>query len=410
MTKLVLDPNTIKLLFRPTRFFPRASKRLIKISALTGIVVVSLIWSPTHVSYISSACSCGGGGGGGDGGGDSSGGGGDDNSQPGGASTPLGDSTTAPVGFTKLKLIPWLSGDWPRTGSQENQTRSVISRVGSIENLLPNRGRPGETWSSLTAPRWRDTAAIKWHQKPLLFKNKGPSASQSDSGGQTSVTGSQPRSTPQNTALGTTPSLLRAPGAPRKPAPSLAEIEKMQARALNVLMRDRGILDAQAALQHAAFLGHIKTGLEYTQAAAEHTFTVAAIMSGAGGVLVSGLKAATSVSHGYKRYSELKLTGQSTKAAMASAYTLVAGEFAVDLAGSGAGKALGKAGKKAVSKLAVRDMAKNSMLGKKALTQAGKPVKAAIKRMNLEIGTLTSLVGTKLNNAWSSSSLTGGDS
>ncbi len=364
------------------------------------------------------------GGGGGDSGGGSSGGDGDGNE----GSVTQGDPPVAPVGFTKLKLIPWLAGDWQKDGAPESRTQSLVSRLGEIGKLLPYRGGDGDgSWNPATAPQWRDYFAIKWHKKPIVFYlpvlrrvyrcpgstkcgpppevKPPPQVKRPPQVKPPPQVKRPPQSTGGDSLPGTTPALLRPPGPGRKPAPSLAEVEKMMDRAYKVLKRDQYLLEAQRHEEDAAFYTNVKKGLEYTQKTAEAVFTVAAIFAG-GSPFILGL--GTALGHGYMSYHEAKLKGVSTRAAMIAAAKKSTVEIAIGLIGSEAGKQLKAGARTAVSRLAVRDMAKNSVLGKKALAAAGKPVKVAIMRINLEVGTLEAVAGFKLNNIWAKFSATSG--
>lgn len=359
-------------------------KLWVRIVGLPAIAVLALFLplAPASLSFVSPAyANEGGDGGGGDGGGGDR------------AKVERNDPSTAPAGYKKLELIPWLAGDWQKDGASESKMRSMISRVGEIGSLLPSRGRPGQTWNKATAPRWNDAYAIKWHQKSILFQNRPQAVTKRNLSSAPSQTSSRTQPTP-----GPTPAVGRKP-----PPPNRAEVEKMMARGYLTLKRDQGLLQASQAEANAVFYDHVKKGLEGVQTTAETVFTVAGIFAGGGAVVGTvkvGAAVGTAAAHGYLRYHEVKLRGGSTDAAMKAAGALSGGELAFN--------AIGGAGKTAVSKLAVRNMMKNAVLGEKALTQAGKPIEAAVKRMDVELGTLEAVAGYEANNLWSKTALTGG--
>ena len=379
-------------------------------SVLVAVFAIPVLFlSRAPLGLVTAVCACGGGGGGG-GGDDGGGGGGDDGGDDGGGDGDGGSASAdvAPAGFKpKLTLIPWLAGDWSRDGSGEKRTRDMVSKIKSIDRLLPYRGGPGQPFDPLTAPKWDDRFAIRWHIAPITFFNTGPSPTSPPSSSMPSSP--PPPASPRREGRdedsgttdpggvpigGTTPALLREMSAvPRSTRP--LNDPKMMEQAWAEMKRqeevERGIAARAEAARHErnAVIGqYMMAGAESLQQTAAITigsFVIAVgvvpaalgISTTAGAVALGSfafsLKGAMTLAEGYVSYHEMTTRRDNPltpEEAMKAAAMNTSAAIALDALGSLGGGVVTPGTTKALNKGLALAMSNRSR-GAQIVTQVG---------------------------------------
>ena len=128
-------------MFEPPRKRALGMLLVALVAALSVVaVVVAVSISPPLVGE---ALAFGGGGGGGDGGGGDDGddGGGDDGGGDGDGGSASSNDPPPGFGRPKLKLVPWLAGDWSRDGSGERTLQQLVNKIRKVQLRLPARRR-----------------------------------------------------------------------------------------------------------------------------------------------------------------------------------------------------------------------------------------------------------------------------